>query len=186
VYVGVKDIVVDWTSILASIAALFVALLTFFNIRIARSTLRVMEQREKRLHPSLQVFHIDSHVKRHIEHDSRVYVANIGITCTSDVDNSIKDISLTIYFKRGGETTSNIVIPTLKDLNNLADFVGTNPNEIITIPKRIKAHEVVRGWIAFEISDRFLASSRIENYRLTLKDSNDVESFFEIKVMKEV
>lgn len=178
---------VNWAAILGSIATLAIAILTFFNIRIARSTLKLIEEREKRLQSSLQIYNIESFVKRDVEQDSRLYANKIGITCTSDTDNSVRDLSLRVYFKRYGEITSNISIPAMKTIDQrVRELVGIEANEIITFPSRIRAHEVVNGWTLFKISNEYLAGSRIENYQVILTDAQGIESYFEIKVMREM
>jgi len=176
---------VNWAAILGSIATLAIAVLTFLNIRVARSTLKLIEQREKRLQPSLQIYNIDSFVKRDVEQDSRIYAAKIGISCPSDADNYAKDISLRIYFKRNGEIASNISIPAMKTINpRIKNLIGVESSEIIQVPHRIRAHEVVNGWALFEISSEYLGKSRIENYQVIVTDAQDTEFCFEVKVMR--
>ena len=182
-----QDPLASWAGIAGVIATFVIALLTFFNVRVARNSLKLMEQKEKRSQPSLQVFHINSYVKQDKEQGSRIYTANIGITCTSDTDNSVKDLSMKIYFKRDGEITSNIAIPTVKDKDmRITDLIGVSSDKILVVPLRIKAHEVITGWALFVIRDEFLVGSSIENYQVILTDAHDIESYFEIKVMQEI
>lgn len=181
-----QDPLASWTAIIGATAAFIIALLAFYNVRVARNSLKLMEQREKRSLPSLQIFHINSYVKRDKEQDSRIYAVNISITCTSDTDNSVKDLSMRIYFKRDGGIASNIAIPIIKDIDKrVTDLVGVTSDRIIVIPLRIKAHEVIAGWALFEISNEFLVGSSIENYQVMLTDVLNIESYFEIKVMRE-
>lgn len=181
-----QDPLASWAAIIAAIATFIIALLTFYNVRVARNSLKLMEQREKRLLQSLQIFHINSYVKRDNEQDSRIYAVNIGITCTSDTDNSVKDLSMRIYFKRDGGIASNIAIPIMKDMEKrVTDLVGVTSDSILVIPLRIKAHEAIDGWALFEISNAFLTGSSIENYQVILTDVRESESCFEIKVMRE-
>lgn len=182
-----QDPLASWAVIAGTIATFIIASLTFFNVRVARNSLKLMEQREKRLQPSLQIFHINSYVKRDKEQNSRIFAVNIGITCTSDTDNSVKDLSMRIYFKRDGGITSNIAIPIIKDIDKrVTDLVGVISDKILVVPLRIKAHEVITGWALFKISNEFLAGSNIENYQVILTDAHDIESYFEIRVMQEV
>lgn len=67
-----QDPLASWTAIIGAIATFIIALLAFYNVRIARNSLKLMEQREKRSLPSLQIFHINSYVKRDKEQDSRI------------------------------------------------------------------------------------------------------------------
>lgn len=177
----------SWAAIAGAIATFIIALLTLFNVRVARNSLKLMEQREKRLQPALQLFHINSYLKRDKEQNSRIYAVNISITCASDTDNSVQDLSMRIYFKRNQATVSNVAIPIMKNINKaVTDLVGVNSQEIIVIPLKIRAHEAVTGWALFNISNEFLADSSIENYQVVLTDVYSKESFFEIKVMREV
>ena len=181
-----QDPLASWAAVIAAIATFIIALLAFYNARVARNSLKLMEQREKRSLPSLQIFLINSYVKRDKEQDSRIYAVNISITCTSDTDNSVKDLSMRIYFKRNGGITSNIAIPIIKDIDKrVTDLVGVTSDRILVIPLRIKAHEVIAGWALFKISNEFLVGSSIENYQVILTDVHDIESYFEIKVMRE-
>lgn len=176
-----------WAAILGSIGTLAIAVLAFLNIRMAKNSLKLMEQREKRLHPDLGIFHIDSYVKRDREQNSRIYAVDTRISNRSDTDNSAEDLSLKIYFKRGDGITSNIAIPTIKDVDQrVTDLVGIGSDDIIVVPCRIRAHDVVSGWALFEISDEILDGSRIENYEAILTDTNNITSSFEILVMREM
>jgi len=182
-----QDPLASWAAIVAAIATFIIALLTFFNVRVARNSLKLMEQREKRLQPSLHSFHINSYMKRDKEQNSRIYAVNIGITCASDTDNSVKDLSMRIYFKRDGGITSNIAIPNMQDVDQkVIDLVGVGADKIFVVPLRIRAHEGVTGWALFQIGNEFLAGSDIENYQVILTDVQDTESYFEINVMREL
>lgn len=181
-----QDPLASWAVILGSIGTLAIAILTLLNIRIARNSLKLMDQREKRLHPDLEIYHVDSYAKRDREHDSRIYAVNIRISNRSDTDNSAKELSLKIYFKRDEGITSNIAIPTIKDAGKrVRDLLGIGSDDIIPVPCRLKAHDIVSGWALFEISDEILSGSRIENNEVILTDTNNVTSSFEILVMRE-
>ena len=180
-----QDPLASWAAIGGVIATFVIALLTFFNVRATRNNLKLMEQKEKRLQPSLQLFHINSYMKQDKENNSRIYAINVGITCNSDTDDSVKDFSMRIYFKRDSEITSNVALPTMRivekdDIN----LVGVESNAILVIPLRIRAHEAVTGWGIFKVRDEFLAGSDIENYQVILTDAHNVESYFEIKIMR--
>ncbi len=182
-----QDPLASWATIAGVIATLIIALLTFFNVRVARNSLKLMEQREKRLQPSLQLFHISSYVKRDKEKNSRIYAINIGLTCNSDTDDSVKDLSMRIYFNRDRGITSNIAVPNMRNVEkDDIDLISVESDKILAFPLRIRAHEVVTGWALFKISNEFLAGSDIENYQVTLTDVQDIESYFEIKVMREL
>ncbi len=182
-----QDPLASWATIAGVVATLIIAILTFFNVRVARNSLKLMEQREKRLQPSLQLSHISSYMKRDKENNSRIYAINIGITCNSDTDDSARDLSLRIYFKRSSELTSNVALPNMRNVERGdIDFMGVEPNKVLSVPLNIKAHDALTGWGIFKVSDDFLAGSDIENYQVILTDAQNVESYFEIKVMHEV
>ena len=111
---------------------------------------------------------------------------HIGITCTSDTDNSVKDLSMRIYFKRSGATISNIVVPITENINRTATNLFPNIEQTFAIPVRIRAHEAVTGWALFQISNEILSDSHIENYQVVASDTFNIESLFEIKVMREM
>ncbi len=69
-----QDSWASWAAILGSIATLAIALLTYFSIRIARNTLNLMEHREKRLQPSLQIHNLESFVVKDIRSVFRHYL----------------------------------------------------------------------------------------------------------------
>ena len=145
-----QDPLASWAAIGGAIATFVIALLAWFNIRIARNSLKLMEQREKRLHSDLEIFHIASYAKRDRQQDSRIYAVNIRISNRSDTDNSAKDLGLKIYFKRDGGITSNIAIPAIKDVDQrVRGLVGISSDDVIAVPCRIMAHDVVSGWTLF-------------------------------------
>lgn len=176
----------NWPAILGSICTLVIASLTFFNIRIARNSLKLMEQREKQRHPDLGLFHINSYAKRDREQGSRIYAVNIRISNRSDVDNAAQDLSLRIYFKRDGEITSNVAIPAIKSVERVRELVDIGSDDIIAVPCRIRGHDVVSGWALFEISDEIISGACIGNYEVRLVDTNNITSSFEILVMREM
>jgi hypothetical protein len=182
-----QDPLASWAAIAGAIATFVIALLTFFSIRIARNSLKLMERREKRLHPDLDIFYIESYLRRDQEKNSRIYAVNIRVSNRSDTDNSVKDLSLKIYFKRGEEIISNIAIPATKNADQrIRDLVGIDTGGIITVPYWVRAHDVVSGWALFEVSGEILVGSRIENYEVILTDADDSTSSFEILVMREM
>jgi len=182
-----QDPLASWAAIIAAIATFIIALLTFYNVRVARNSLKLMEQREKRLQPSLLLFHINSYMKRDKKNNSRIYAINVGITCNSDTDDSVRDLSMKIYFKRGSGATSNVILPTMRNVEkDDIDQVGVESNKILVVPIKIGAHEVVNGWGIFKIDDEIFSGSDIDNYQVILTDSQNIESYFEIKVMQEV
>lgn len=182
-----QDPLASWAVILGAIGTLVIALVAFLNIWIARKSLKLMEQREKLQHPDLEIFHINSYAKQDKEQNSRIYAVNIKISNKSDTDNAAQDLSLKIYFKQNSGITSNIVIPAMKNVDQrVRDLMNIGLADIIAIPCRIKGHDVVSGWALFEISDEIISGARIENYEVTIVDTNGITSSFEILVMREM
>lgn len=146
-----------------------------------------MEQRERLQHPDLEIFHINSYAKQDKEQNSRIYAVNIRISNKSDTDNTAQDLSLKIYFKQNSGITSNIVIPAIKNVDQrVRELADIGSDDIVAVPCGIRGHGVVSGWALFEISDEIISGARIENYEVTIVDTNGITSSFEILVMREM
>jgi len=181
-----QDPLASWAAIGTAIATFTVALLTLFNIRIAKNSLKLMQHKEQRWQPNLQLYRIDAFVKRFKSQSFRVYAVNLRISNISDADNSIKDLSLVIYFSRSIPVPSNMAVPHMvSDLRTSAKFIGKSTSEIINTSSLIRAHGVAAGWAVFKVADEVLGDSTIQGYEIRAVDTHDIESTLEILTMTE-
>lgn len=167
----------SWAAIITAIATFIVAILTFFNILIAKGSLKLMQKKENRWAPFLELYHIDSFGKRFIERNIRLYLVKVRISNISDSNNAAKEISLIVRFHRNRDNSSNIAIPSLSEnINYFAQLVNKNNNDILEIPLYIKAHTVKTGWIIFKIEDGILRDATIDSYDIKLVDTYNIEA----------
>ncbi len=181
-----QDPLASWAAIVAAIATFAVVLLTLFNILIAKNSLKLMQQKEQRWQPNLQLYRVDAYAKRFKGQGFRVYGVNLRISNKSDADNSVKDLSLVIYFSRSATVTSNVAVPLVtSDIRTRADLIGKRQTDIITTPSLVKGHAVISGWAVFKIADDVLGHAPIEAYEVKVIDTHDLESTLEILTIAE-
>jgi len=176
-----QDPLASWAAIGTAIAGLAVALVTFLNILIARGSLRLMQRREERWQPNLRLHHLDAYAKTFKEQGFRVYAVNLRISNQSDVDNSIKDIVLSIAFRRPTSAASNVSLPCMTaDTDTASVLIGRNPIDMMTVPSLIKAHGLISGWTAFQLANDLVAGAIIDAYQIRVVDTHDIESALDI------
>ncbi len=181
-----QDPIASWAAIISAIATFIVAILTFFNILIVKGSLKLMQKKESRWLPFLEIYYIDSFVKRFLKQNIRLYFVKVRISNISDSDNSTKEMSLIIKFHRNQDISSNIAIPNLfENINHYAQLVGKNSNDILKIPSHIKAHTVKTGWVIFKIEDEILRDAIIESYEIKLVDTHNTESSLSFTVFRQ-
>ena len=179
----------DWANlaaILGSLGTLVVAFFTWLNIKIARDTLKLMAQREKRLSPDLELFRIDSFLKHDKEHKLHLYAVNLRVSNRSETDNAIKDLTLRVYFKRQQEITSNVNVSNGRQvMASTLSLMNLRKEDLIVAPVRIKARDIIAGWALFEVSDEIIDDTRMERYEVVVTDTNNIINSFEVLVMQE-
>ena len=181
-----QDPLASWAAIISAIATFIVAILTLINILIAKGSLKLMQKKENRWLPLLELYHIDSFVKRFLEQNIRLYLVKVRISNISDSDNSTKEISLIIRFHRNQDISSNIAIQNLSEnINYFAQLVDKNNNDILEIPSHIKAHTVKTGWIIFKVGDEILRDAIIELYEIKLVDTHNIESSLRFTIFRQ-
>jgi hypothetical protein len=182
----VQDPLASWAAIAAAGVTLVVAILTLINTLIAKDSLKLMQQKERRWQPDWEMYLIDAYARRDRERGLRVYAANVRICNRSDADNSIKDINLRVLFNRASADSSNISIPLQSDdISAQSALTGLQPDSVLRTPLYLKGHGVVSGWAIFGLHDDILRDADIQVYELKIVDTYNTEASLEILVMQE-
>lgn len=181
-----QDPLASWATIATAIVTLFVAILTLINTLIAKDSLKIMQQQEKRRHPFLELYYVASFVKRFHEQKFRIYAINLRISNRSDSDNSLKELNLIIQLARNIGPSSSIAFSHVADnMSSIAELVGKTVDEIIKVPTSIKAYEVIKGWALFQVNDEILQNDVDVTYEVKVIDAHNVESSLELMIIHE-
>jgi hypothetical protein len=167
-----QDPLASWATILSAIATFIIAILTYKSISIAKRSLNLMEMKERRWNPDLELYLGDTFIKRDENLNIRIYAVNIKITNKSDSTNSIRELILSIKFRRASKITSNILIPSVgENIEKFSKLIDKDSSNILSIPKIINGHEVVDGWAIFKIDYDFIKGTDIDYYNLKITDT---------------
>jgi len=152
---------------------------------MARNTLRLMEKRERKLLPQLELYQNNFFEVQIDERNLKVYVADVRIANVSDSDNSIKELDLEVSFKgRNTEITSNVIVPAAKEPDpELLTSIGKHSEDVLSVPRHISAHDVAYGLVIFKIDSTILGDSIVEKYEFRLTDTHNMTSSFNVLAM---
>lgn len=182
-----QDPLASWATIASAVVTLFVAILTLINTLIAKDSLKLMQQQEKRRHPFLEIYSVASFVKRFQQQEFRIFAVNLQISNRSDTDDSIKELNLLIHLTRNSGPRSSIAISHVSDsVRSIAELVGKAESDIIKVPVSIKAYEVIRGWALFQVSNEILRNDFDFTYEVKVIDAQNIESSLELMIINEM
>lgn len=131
----------------------------------------------------LGLYIVDSHIRKLVPSESRLYLFRVMVTNKSSMNNSLKDLQLVIEYKRQQGPLSNIAISHNPDF--AADLSET-PKDLLRVPCQIAPHTVLGGVALFKVPEAQLRDCRIESYTLKSIDSNDLETELEVVLLQEL
>jgi hypothetical protein len=165
-----------WIAIISVVIALMSAWYAARSAKIAKKSLELALQQERRQNPNLKLYLFDGHVVKFRSQHFRIYAFHIRISNDSDADNSLADLFLMVEFSRSENLRSNLIV---SHDYNLITYLNTRKYAPLHIPSIIAAHETITGYALFRIQDELLSSSSVEAYLLKALDSHRVESIIE-------
>ena len=142
----------DWVSIIAALAACFAVWYAARSNRIAKQAYDLASEQDRRHRPSLDLYLVDSYIKRIEQSDERIFVFRLMITNKSASRNSIKDIQLLLEHQREVGPLSNVSIPHNPDLSNK---INENENRF-KIPLIIDSYSVIGGLAIFNVPNEMI------------------------------
>lgn len=172
------QVVAAIASALAAWVALVLSGFSFYNSRQAFKLSRA-EARKKS--PLLALYLQQSYFKRS-DQRFRQYAFFLSITNESDTNNSIRDVLMSLTYRRDGEEYQ-VRTSALDDQAELGSAEATTRR--LFAPFRIDAHQVTSGWCYFRISDEILGGSVVERVLIAVVDSYGNEQAVESMVLKE-
>jgi hypothetical protein len=177
-----ENTLASWSAIGASIATLIVAILTLFNVIIAKNTLKLMQSQENSLLPRLELYIIESFLKKDLTNKSKLYAINLRLTNQSDSNDTLKDLEFVISYHRDPLIKSEAVIPIMSlktDLKLIRESTGIK-DEILRTPIEINTHGVITGWSVFEVKDEILHGIELDSMKIRIIDSYNKETILNI------
>ncbi len=172
----------DWVTVAAAAAAWVAAWQAIKSARTAKRAYSLALEQERRLLPSLEIYLVDTYIRRLETLNLRLYVFQLMITNKSYAGNSLRDIQLLIQHGQGSTPTSQVAIPHKSDL--VTHLPGAN-QDALQIPSPIAAHAIVGGLALFDVPDDLLRESRIESYNIKVVDSYGHETQLEAILLQE-
>jgi hypothetical protein len=165
--------ITTWIAIISAVTALIAAWYAARSTKIAQKTLELALQQDRRQHPNLKLYLIESCVVRFRDQHFRVYAFHIRISNNSDADNSLADIVLAVEHSRSEKSRSILVVSHDQCLATELTFLKNKP---IQIPSKVEAHETLAGYALFCVQDELLSNSAVQGYVVRIIDSHGMES----------
>lgn len=173
--------IMEWVSIISAVAACFAVWYAARSNRIAKQAYGLALEQDRRYHPSLELYLVDSYIERMGETDERLFVFRLMISNKSASRNSIKDIHLWIEYQRGEGPPSNVSIPHNSSLiNRLKE--KENP---LKLPLIIDSYSVVGGSAVFNLPNEMFRGSSVETYKVTIIDNSGQATELETILLQE-
>jgi hypothetical protein len=157
----------DWVSIIAVLVACFAVWYAARGVKISKQAYSLALEQDRRHRPSLDLYLVNSYIKRIEQADERIFVFHLMITNKSASRNSIKDIQLFIEHQRREGPLSNVSIPHNPDLSNT---IHENENPF-KIPLIIDSYSVIRGLAIFNVPNEMIRGSSVETYIVRIVDN---------------
>jgi hypothetical protein len=172
----------DLVSIISAVAACFAALYAARSSKLAKQAYSLALEQDQRNRPSLELYLVNSYIKRIENADERIFVFRLMITNKSASRNSIKGIQLLIEYQRREGPTSNVSIP------HNADLISTiHENEDpFKIPFNIDHYSAIGGLAIFKVPNEVVRGSSVETYLVRIIDNEDNETELEAILLKEI
>ena len=163
----------DWIALGSFLAACIAAWHAMHSRRISDRMYSLAVVEQQRSEPAMDVYLLDSHVRRIEDSGRRLYVFSLVVTNKSLAANSIKELTLLLMSQHDDQPPPNIVCP--HDANS-GRAIGLDPDEVFRIPRPIAGGEAVSGIAVFPVADALLDHSRAQSYTVTAIDAHGHET----------
>ena len=172
----------DLVSIISALAACIAALYATRSSKLAKQAYKLAYEQDQRKRPSLELYLVNSYIKRVDNADERLFVFRLLITNKSASRNSIKSIQLVIKHQRREGPTSNVAIPHNSELLSTIHENG----EPFEIPLVIDHYSAIDGLAIFKVPNEVIRGSSIETYLVRIIDNEDNKTELEVILLKEL
>lgn len=161
-------------TILISIISICIAFLAFLvsigDFFLARRALKLNEMEADNKKPNLIPYLIEGFyfsIKSY-----RIYAFYFSVINRSSNSNSISNLELKIQYHQNDHNIGNLLFRHDKTFEQGLNLPSHTP---FSIPVEIGAHQTVSGWGLFKITENILENKNIDNYRILIRDSHDIE-----------
>ena len=171
----------DIVSIISALAACFALLYAARSTKIAKQAYKLALEQDQRNRPSIELYLVNSYIKRFKNTDERLFVFRLLITNKSASRNSIKNIQLFIGYQRREGPPSNVAIPHNP---GPIDDIPENEN-IFKEPFIIEPYSAIGGLAIFKVPNELIRGSSVETYMVKIVDNADNETELETILLTE-
>lgn len=166
---------------IAALAACFAAWYAARSTKIARRAYRLAMEQDQRNQPSLDLYLVNSYIKRIENADERLFVFRLLITNKSASRNSIKSIQLLIAHQKGDGPPSKVSIP--HNANSINEV--PNSEDAFEVPLVIEHYSVAGGLAIFRVPNELIRGSVVETYLVKIIDFTNNETELEAILLSE-
>lgn len=164
--VAIISVVAAFISALAACIAVWYAAR---STKIAKRSYKLALEQDQRNQPSLELYLVNSYIKRIESADERLFVFRLLITNKSASRNSIKSIQLLIIHQKGEGPPSKVSIP-----HNSGSITEVFENEdLFDVPFIIDHYSVAGGIAFFKVPNELIRDSVVESYLVKIIDIAD-------------
>ena len=153
---------------LATIIASLALIISLANTYFAWQRRLLESDQEKRRRLELDASLVHCFYKKDKKSGDRIYAFQLIVRNPSDANNAISEADLSITYVTKDRIQMTVRISANKKITS--SFVQGNVH-LISIPTQISARDTISGWLQFKVSNIILEETKIDSYRIKLRDT---------------
>ncbi|RSC11989.1 hypothetical protein EFR00_07125 [Rhizobium sophoriradicis] len=163
--------------LLLSIASLALGL---FNAYITWQNRRLALKQDARKVPALTCYL--SHGFQKTDGSGRAFSLLVQVRNPSDTNNAIANAELAVRYLTKERVLMTLKLPANRDA--AGSFVR-GQDDMLSLPVKVPAHEVVSGWLHFRAPVDLLSGMAIDGYELEITDTHEAKTTIAPNLMQE-
>lgn len=167
-------------AIISIILSLLSLGISAFNGYVAWKNRKLALLQDARKNPVLQCYLRVSFQKSDAQ--GRSFNLLVQVSNTSDTNNSIADAVLAVRYLTVDRVVMTVKLPAASNVE--AGFVH-GQGELLKLPQKLPAHEVVTGWLYFRAPKDLLAGMIIDSFELEIADTHGGKTSVTPNLMQE-
>ncbi|WP_092751139.1 hypothetical protein [Rhizobium aethiopicum] len=164
-------------SLFISIASLSLGLV---NAYIAWQNRNLALRQDARKRPALTCYL--SHGFHKTDESGRAFSLLVQVRNPSDSNNAVADAELVIRYLTSERVLMTLKLPATRD--GAGGFVRGQV-DVLSLPAKVPAHEIVSGWLHFLAPEDLLLGRVIDGYDLEITDTHEAKTIIKANLMQE-
>jgi len=157
-------------SIISLCVALFALLISLGDFFLARKALNMSKIEANERNPNLIPYLIDGLALAFKSHT--IFAFYFSVSNRSSNSNAISQLDLQILYNQDDHNMGNLLFRHDKAFEEGLNLPSHSP---FSIPVEIGAHQTLIGWGLFKVTKNILENKTIDNYKILIRDSHNIE-----------